>query len=401
MGLEYSHNIRKVLVGGTFQYSLSKEGDVMNEQCLDSEVNEYIEIRSDKSDLESKWEMAIGLQQVDNLTPSEYMKDLVKLNIKNEISLDELENRLKKYYNDLNDGYYRDEYECDFVSLRIMQMLQNNMFFLTIDFYKYVHYFLFKDVYKFAGKFREVNISKDEEILNGDTVVYCDYNRIKDYLIHDFSEERKEDYNKLCASDKIISISNFTSCIWQVHSFMEGNTRTTAIFMIKYLKELGYNINSLFKDNSKYFIKITDQNYKPAKTLIHYLVKAAGKDANLLMNIGPQPDGELPAVAMERLAEIGEWMKVYGETIYGTRGGCVAPHPWGVTTQKGNKLYVHILDLQDKALFLPLDGKRVKKAVGYTDRRPLKIQKCRDGVMLYLSEVPTDIDKVIELHLEE
>lgn len=77
---------------------------------------------------------------------------------------------------------------------------------------------------------------------------------------------------------------------------------------------------------------------------------------------------------MERLAEIGEWMKVYGETIYGTRGGCVAPHPWGVTTQKGNKLYVHILDLQDKALFLPLDGKRVKKAVGYTDRRPLKIQ---------------------------
>ena len=76
------------------------------------------------------------------------MKDLVKLNIKNEISLDELENRLKKYYNDLNDGYYRDEYECDFVSLRIMQMLQNNMFFLTIDFYKYVHYFLFKDVFK-------------------------------------------------------------------------------------------------------------------------------------------------------------------------------------------------------------------------------------------------------------
>ena len=263
----------------------------MNEQCLDSEVNEYIEIRSDKSDLESKWEMAIGLQQVDNLTPSEYMKDLVKLNIKNEISLDELENRLKKYYNDLNDGYYRDEYECDFVSLRIMQMLQNNMFFLTIDFYKYVHYFLFKDVYKFAGKFREVNISKDEEILNGDTVVYCDYNRIKDYLIHDFSEERKEDYNKLSASDKIISISNFTSCIWQVHSFMEGNTRTTAIFMIKYLKELGYNINSLFKDNSKYFRNaLVRSNYSDDKLNIKddnsYLIKfyenlLLGKNNNL------------------------------------------------------------------------------------------------------------------------
>ena len=133
-------------------------------------------------------------------------------------------------------------------------MIQNNMFFLTIDFYKYVHYFLFKDVYKFAGKFREVNISKDEEILNGDTVVYCDYNRIGDYLIYDFSDKRQEDYKELNALDKIISISNFTSCIWQVHSFMEGNTRTTAIFIIKYLKDLGYNINySLFKDNSKYF----------------------------------------------------------------------------------------------------------------------------------------------------
>ena len=136
-----------------------------------------------------------------------------------------------------------------------MQMIQNNMFFLTIDFYKYVHYFLFKDVYKFAGKFREVNISKDEEILNGDTVVYCDYNRIGDYLIYDFSDKRQEDYKELNALDKIISISNFTSCIWQVHPFMEGNTRTTAIFMIKCLKELGYNnINySLFKENSKYF----------------------------------------------------------------------------------------------------------------------------------------------------
>ncbi len=264
----------------------------MNEQYLDSEVNEYIEIKNDKSDLESKWEMAIGLQQVDNLTPSEYMKDLVKLNIKNEISFDELENKLKKYYDDLNDSYNRDEYECDFVSLRIMQILQNDMFYLTIDFYKYVHDFLFKDVYKFAGKFREVNISKAEEILNGDTVVYSDYNRIKDYLIYDFSDERQEDYSKLNASDKIISISNFTSCIWQVHPFVEGNTRTTAIFMINYLKELGYNLNySLFKANSKYFRNtLVRNNYSNDKLNIKendsYLIKfyenlLLGKNNNL------------------------------------------------------------------------------------------------------------------------
>ena len=153
--------------------------------------------------------------------------------------------------------------------------------------------------------------------------------------------------------------------------------------------------------NGMWGYKITDQDYKSTKTLIHYLVKAAGKDANLLMNIGPQPDGELPAVALERLAEVGEWMKVYGETIYGTRGGCIVPHPWGVTTQRENKLYVHILELQDKALFLPLEGKKVRKAVGYADRLPVKFRKCEGGVMLYLPEVPTDIDKVIELDIEK
>lgn len=153
--------------------------------------------------------------------------------------------------------------------------------------------------------------------------------------------------------------------------------------------------------NGMWGYKITDQDYKSPKTLIHYLVKAAGRDANLLMNIGPQPDGELPSTALERLAEVGDWMKIYGETIYGTRGGCIAPHPWGVTTQNGNKLYVHILDLQDKVLFLPLEGKRVKQTVSFADRQPLKYQKCEGGVMLYLPAIPTDIDKVIEMVISD
>lgn len=153
--------------------------------------------------------------------------------------------------------------------------------------------------------------------------------------------------------------------------------------------------------NGMWGYKITDQDYKSPKTLIHYLVKAAGKDANLLMNIGPQPDGELPSTALERLSEVGDWMKTYGETIYGTRGGCIAPHPWGVTTQKGNKLYIHILDLQDKVLFLPLEGKRVKQAVSFADRQPLKFQKCEGGVMLYLPAIPTDIDKVVEMVISD
>lgn len=152
--------------------------------------------------------------------------------------------------------------------------------------------------------------------------------------------------------------------------------------------------------NGMWGYKITDQNYKSTKTLIHYLVKAAGKDANLLMNIGPQPDGCLPQVAVERLKEMGEWMKTYGETIYGTRGGCVAPHPWGVTTQKGDRLFVHILNLQDKALFLPLEGQKVKRAMDFASRQALKFKWVDGGIVLQLDEIPTEVDKVVELQLD-
>ncbi len=152
--------------------------------------------------------------------------------------------------------------------------------------------------------------------------------------------------------------------------------------------------------NGMWGYKITDQNYKSTTTLIHYLVNAAGKNANLLMNIGPQPNGELPAVALQRLKEVGEWMKQYGETIYGTRGGLVAPHHWGVTTQKGNTLYVHILNYADKELALPLQGRKVKKAVVYKDKSPVRFLRSRDGVVLQLSEVPSGPDYIIELTLD-
>lgn len=152
--------------------------------------------------------------------------------------------------------------------------------------------------------------------------------------------------------------------------------------------------------NGMWGYKITDQNYKTSKELIHYLVKAAGKNANLLMNIGPQPNGELPATAVERLKEMGQWMAIYGETIYGTRGGWVAPHDWGVTTMKGNKLYVHILNLKDRSLFLPLTGKKVKKAVAFKDQTPVRVVKTKSGILLEMNDVPTDIDHVIELTIE-
>ena len=151
--------------------------------------------------------------------------------------------------------------------------------------------------------------------------------------------------------------------------------------------------------NGMWGYKITDQNYKSTKTLIHYLVKAAGRNANLLMNIGPQPDGCLPAVAVQRLKEMGDWMKTYGETIYGTRGGRVTPRDWGVTTEKDNKIFVHILNLKDRSLFLPITDKNAKRAVDYVSRKAVKIQKCQGGVLITLDSVPTDVDKVVEIQL--
>lgn len=151
--------------------------------------------------------------------------------------------------------------------------------------------------------------------------------------------------------------------------------------------------------NGMWGYKITDQNYKSDTTLVHYLVGAAGRNANLLMNIGPQPDGCLPEVAVERLKKMGEWMKVYGETIYGTRGGFIAPHDWGVTTQKGNRLFVHILNLQDKSLFLPLGDKKVRSAVDFVSRRAVKTQKCQGGIVISFDNVPAEIDRVVEIQL--
>lgn len=151
--------------------------------------------------------------------------------------------------------------------------------------------------------------------------------------------------------------------------------------------------------NGMWGYKITDLNYKSTKTLIHYLVRAAGRNANLLLNIGPQPDGSLPDMALERLKEMGEWLDRYGESIYGTRGGDIPPHDWGVTTRKDDKLYVHVLELEDDRLYLQLD-KKVKSATCMNNGEKVKFDKLEGGIVLNLKDVPQDLDRIIELTLE-
>ena len=148
--------------------------------------------------------------------------------------------------------------------------------------------------------------------------------------------------------------------------------------------------------NGMWGYKIIDQNYKSSETLIRYLVSTSGKGANLLLNIGPQPNGELPAAALERLQTIGEWTSRYGETIYGTTAGDLKAQEWGVTTRKGNRLFVHIFDLKAKELFLPLECK-MKKAFVYDTKQPIKVKRSKEGVTLLFDEVPSGVDYIVEL----
>lgn len=151
--------------------------------------------------------------------------------------------------------------------------------------------------------------------------------------------------------------------------------------------------------NNTWGYNITDKAYKSADELIRMLVRTAGMNANLLLNIGPRPDGMLPVEAVERLKGIGEWTSRYGETIYGTQGGCVPPQPWGVTTQRGKTLYVHIFNLEGNQLTLPIAGKKVRRGESFDDRKPIAFEKKKDEVVLTFAEQPTGTDYIVEIEL--
>ena len=152
--------------------------------------------------------------------------------------------------------------------------------------------------------------------------------------------------------------------------------------------------------NGMWGYKIIDQNYKSTETLIRYLVSTSGKGANLLLNVGPQPNGKIPATALDRLREIGEWTSRYGETIYGTVAGDIPVQEWGVTTRKGNRLFVHIFDHQEKSLTLPLQSK-VKKAFVYDTKQTLKTKRTEEGVTIFFDEVPSGTDYIVELEMRD
>lgn len=265
----------------------------MSEKELDSSNNKYIE-KPKINDKQTKWDMAIGLQQVDNLKPSNYLKEISEENVLGKVSIEEVKQSLKQYYieQENNNSVNHNELECDFVSMRIVELLEKDNFELSVDYLKYIHKYLFQDVYDFAGNFRTLNFSKPEKILNNDSVAYGDYKALKESIEYDITIEKDKKYKDMSIVDVIENITDFSSNIWQAHPFREGNTRTTAVFIKKYLINLGYTVdNSLFKDKSIYFRNAlvrsnyfnNDLNIKEDKS---YLIKfyenlLLGKNNNL------------------------------------------------------------------------------------------------------------------------
>lgn len=267
----------------------------MSEKELDSSVNEYEEeYKSSNYIKQLQWDMAIGLQEVDNLKPSKYLEKLLEENVEGNLTIEEVEKELKEYYiekenkNEIN----HNELECDFVSARIVELLNEDKFELSVDYLKYVHRFLFKDIYKFAGEFRKIDFSKHEKILNNYSVAYGDCNTLTESLEYDLFLEQNKNYQEMNIVEVINNITKFSSSIWQVHPFREGNTRTTALFIEKYLISLGYKVdNTLFRDKSVYFRNALVRsnyfnNYLNIKEDSSYLVKfyenlLLGKNNNL------------------------------------------------------------------------------------------------------------------------
>ena len=234
---------------------------------------EYIrQSEPSKRDKGYAWHTAIGLQAVDGLKPSKYLIDTAIKNIEGDISIDEAQELLNTYYeeNPKADTDDRTE-EADKVAVRIAKILSEKAFSFTPNEYISIHKKLFVGIYGHAGKLRDYNITKKEWVLNGATVLYGSASELRATLDYDFAEEKKFSYKNLSMEDIIHHLALFVSRLWQIHVFGEGNTRTTAVFFIKYLRTLGFDVtNDIFAENAWYFRNaLVRANYNDLKNGVH------------------------------------------------------------------------------------------------------------------------------------
>ena len=220
------------------------------------------------------WKTAIGLQAVDGLQPSAYLIDVAKRNIEGEISMDETRKLIDSYYQSktVRTPKDEDEEEADKVSANIAKILASKTFAFNTNGYVSLHRRIFEGVFKHAGEIRQYDISKKEWVLEGDSVNYLNWEDLRRALDWDIEQEKNFSYKGLTDDEKIEHIAKFISGIWQIHAFREGNTRTTAIFTIQYLRSLGYEVNNeMFAKHSWYFRNaLVRANYRNIQKGIDY-----------------------------------------------------------------------------------------------------------------------------------
>ena len=249
----------------------------MENEVVDMEKDpfkEYLrESEPDKAHKGYAWSIAIGLQAVDGLKPSKYLIDTAIKNIEGKITMKEAQNLIDSYYEERPVHLSDDERteEADKVSLRIAEILSETAFSFSPNEYIAIHRKLFQGIYNHAGKIRDYNITKKEWVLDGATVMYGSASELRATLEYDFSQEKDFSYKSLSMDEIIHHLAVFISRLWQIHIFGEGNTRTTAVFFIKYLRTLGFvATNDIFAENAWYFRNaLVRANYTNLQKGIH------------------------------------------------------------------------------------------------------------------------------------
>lgn len=227
-----------------------------------------------KKERAEAWRVAIGLQAVDGLKTSEYLQDTARRNIEGEITIDEARELVKEYYikKTAHDDDDADQEEADRVSSNISKLLQTDAFTYSVAGLAAIHRAIFEGVFKHAGQFRDYDISKKEWVLRGDSVLYGRWQDLRMAIEYDLSQEHQFDYTGLNKDQMVEHLAKFISGLWQIHPFSEGNTRTTAIFTIKYLRSQGFSVNNdMFERHSWYFRNaLVRANYRNLEKGIGY-----------------------------------------------------------------------------------------------------------------------------------
>ena len=228
----------------------------------------------DKREKAYAWSTAIGLQAVDGLQTSEYLLQTAQRHIEGEISIEEVRDLVKTYYQSktLRESDDDDKQEADKVSANITKVLSSKTLNFSTSGYISVHRRVFEGVFKHAGTLRKYDITKREWVLDGDTVNYLNWEDLRRAIDYDIEQEKSFSYKGLSSDEMITHISRFVSGLWQIHAFCEGNTRTTAVFTILYLRSIGFQVNNeLFANHSWYFRNaLVRANYKNAVKGIDY-----------------------------------------------------------------------------------------------------------------------------------